>query len=93
MTMANLGAHCVSDGGFDVNSRDFKELVALLESAAAGKIEDGIIRVKITLPNQEHIYLDNEGGVRWGSVEKKLTGDQLARATALINRLTKTKVE
>ncbi|MDP5211332.1 hypothetical protein [Microbulbifer sp. 2205BS26-8] len=89
MTPENIEDSATSVGEVDPSSRQFKRLLNILYSSSRGQFKVDDLRVKIILPKNEIIYIDNHGGVRLPSSEThKLTYSDLKTVKKILERTT-----
>lgn len=91
MTPANIDRSCVRVGRINAADKRYLELRSTLDAAQSGAFDDQAIRVKLTEPDQDVVYVDNTGGVSLGKRHLRLSASALAKVKRLIEEMTAAK--
>jgi hypothetical protein len=88
MTAANIEQHCVRIGQVGATDKRYLELKAALQKAESGSFDSEAVRVKLTEPDSDSIYVDNAGGVSKGKSQLRLSASSLAKVKRLVEDMT-----
>lgn len=92
MTRFNFSRTCYYLGEINVKDSRFAEISSILSRAAIAKngdFDNENVRVKITLPKRNNLYIDMHGGIFSNCAESRLDGARLARLEQILRHLEK----
>lgn len=89
MKVSNFSHSCTYIGQLSVQDRKYLEIVELIKKAKPGPFIDDGIRVKITVPDSDIIYIDDDGGVIMGATRVKMDQDGFAQVKKIISKMAK----
>lgn len=75
-------------GKADVKRSDFKKLISEIKAAPVGPFDGQRTRAKISLPDSQIIFVDNDGGIARSTGTYQLTSSQLGIIAKLLAALT-----
>ncbi|MGI0118325.1 hypothetical protein [Zooshikella sp. RANM57] len=92
MTPNNIEELATHLGMTNLSDPRFKKLMRILKSSSSGQFEGNKLRVKIILPKNDIIYVDNYGGIKLSeSKTLKLDNSNLQTVKAILNGITTPK--
>lgn len=92
ITVENIETFYHRYGEVDLDNRKFKKFLRMINEAAPGNFDGYIIRAKIIFPDDQIIYIDNDGGISFITPDtRKLTSSRLKKAGKILEDLTDPK--
>ncbi len=89
MTVENIESSYFRYEAVDLDDRNFKKFLSMINKAAPGDFEVDMLRVKIVFPDDQIIYVDNYGGISFTTPDNlKLTSSHLKKAKKILEDLT-----
>ena len=88
MTVTNIDKHCSYVGELGINDKKYTEIQSIIKKASVGSFADEFVRVKITVSENEQIYIDNYGGVNVGNAQYKIDTSGLMRIKKILEQVT-----
>ena len=89
ITEENIDSSFVRYGEVEINNRNFRKLLSIIEIAKPGVFEADMLRVKIVIPDDQLIYIDNYGGIMvYPTNYLKLSGSNLSKIKAILENIT-----
>ncbi|NHZ32808.1 hypothetical protein [Massilia rubra] len=89
MKISNFSQSCAYIGQLGVQDKKYLEILELIKKAKPGPFIDDGIRVKITVPDSDVIYIDDDGGVIMGATRVKMDQDGFARVKKIVTKMAK----
>ncbi len=87
VTISNIEKQGKKKNHYPLKENNFKSMLLLLKNAKHGHFDDQYIRLKIISPKREIVYIDNNGGFRFNSEDKKLDSKTFLKLKKIIESI------
>ncbi|NHZ43768.1 hypothetical protein [Massilia aquatica] len=89
MKISNFPRSCAYVGELSVQDRKYLEILKLIKKAKPGPFLDLGVRVTITVPDSDIIYIDDDGGVIMGATQVRMDRYGFAQVKRIVRKLAK----